>query len=72
VRVYSSRDDGQTWTPPVVAYDASEVPEFASAGVPTRLLSLGNRVLLYAGAEREHPSYAVLASDDFGASWHSL
>ena len=72
VRVYSSRDDGQTWTPPVVAYDASEAPDFACAGVPTRLLSLGERVLLYAGAEREHPSYAVLASDDFGASWQSL
>jgi hypothetical protein len=72
VRVFSSRDDGQTWTPPVVAYDASEALDSASAGVPTRLLSLGDRVLLYAGAEREHPSYAVLASDDFGASWHSL
>lgn len=72
VRVYSSRDDGQTWTPPVVAYDASEAADFASAGVPTRLLSLGDRVLLYAGAEREHPNYAVLASDDFGASWQSL
>jgi hypothetical protein len=71
VRVYSSRDDGQTWTPPVVAYDASEATDFASAGVPTRLLSLGDRVLLYAGAEREHASYAVLASDDFGASWHT-
>jgi hypothetical protein len=39
--------------------------------VPTRLLSLGDRVLLYAGAERDRPSYAVLASDDFGASWHA-
>ncbi|MEO8178849.1 MAG: sialidase family protein [Deltaproteobacteria bacterium] len=72
VRVFSSRDDGQTWTPPVVAYDASEATDSAGAGVPTRLLSLGDRVLLYAGAEREHPTYAVLASDDFGASWHSF
>jgi BNR/Asp-box repeat len=72
VRIFSSRDDGQTWTPPVVAYDAAEAPESPDFRVtPTRLLSLGDRVLLYAGADREHPSYAVLASDDLGASWHA-
>jgi hypothetical protein len=72
VRVFSSRDDGQTWTPPVVAFDASETgADPDSASVPARLLSLGDRVLLYAGADRQHASYAVLASDDFGASWHA-
>jgi len=73
VRVISSRDDGQTWTPPVVAYDAGEVPELPYLRVvPTRLLSLGGRALLYAGADRQHLSYAALASDDLGASWHAL
>ncbi|HKO92322.1 MAG TPA: hypothetical protein VJU61_14260, partial [Polyangiaceae bacterium] len=73
VRVISSRDDGQTWTPPVVAYDAGEAPELPySSVVPTRLLSLGGRTLLYAGADRQHLSYAALASDDLGASWHAL
>jgi hypothetical protein len=73
VRVFSSRDDGRTWTPPVVAYDASEASSVAlSEEAPTRLLSLGNRVLLYAGATGSRREYAVLASDDLGASWRSL
>jgi hypothetical protein len=72
VRVISSRDDGQTWTPPVVAYDAGEAPELPYLSVvPTRLLSLGGRALLYSGADRQHLSYAALASDDLGASWHA-
>jgi hypothetical protein len=72
VRVFSSRDAGQTWTPPVVAYDAAELTDAAHFPVPpSRLLSLGDRVLLYAGADPEHSSYAVLASDDLGASWHT-
>jgi hypothetical protein len=72
VRVFSSRDAGQTWTPPVVAYDAAELPETTQFRVPpSRLLSLGDRVLLYAGADAEHSSYPVLASDDLGASWHA-
>jgi hypothetical protein len=70
VRVFSSRDDGRTWTPPVVAFDSVEAGS-DSASVPARLLSLGDRVLLYAGAGRERPGYPVLASDDFGASWHA-
>jgi hypothetical protein len=71
VRVFSSRDDGQTWTPPVVAFDAGELIGSVAPSVPTRLLSLGDRVLLYAGAQREGAGYAVLASDDFGASWRA-
>jgi hypothetical protein len=71
VRVFSSRDDGRTWTPPVVAYDASDATSVARGDVPSRLLSLGGRVLLYAGAEANRREYAVLASDDLGASWRS-
>jgi hypothetical protein len=72
VRVISSRDDGQTWMPPVVAYDAAEYPA-ARLGehTPTQLLPLDGRVLLYAGADRPGSTYPVLASDDLGASWHA-
>jgi hypothetical protein len=70
VRVVSSRDDGETWTPPVVAYDQDE---YGTAGqvrqTPTRLLALDGRVLLYAGADSPTSSYPALISDDFGASW---
>jgi hypothetical protein len=70
VRVVSSRDDGETWTPSVVAYDAAE---YAGPGAPrqtpSRLLGLDDRVLLYAGSERSDASYPVLVSDDYGASW---
>jgi hypothetical protein len=79
VRVVSSRDDGETWTPPVVAYDHEEHASAAergrgaqSARVPSRLLALEDRVLLYAGAESRSGSYPVLASDDFGASWRGF
>lgn len=71
VRVFSSRDDGRTWTPPVVAYDASDATSVARGDVPSRLLSLGGRVLLYAGAVANRREYAVLASDDLGASWRA-
>jgi len=71
VRVISSRDNGETWTPPVVAYDGDEYPAQSQAAAPKRLLALEDRVLLYAGAERG-VSYPVLASDDFGASWRGL
>jgi hypothetical protein len=72
VRVFSSRDDGRTWTPPVVAYDASDAATAVGrSDVPTRLLSLGGRVLLYAGATASRREYAVLASDDLGASWRA-
>jgi hypothetical protein len=72
VRTASSRDNGQSWAPFIVAFDATgasrlrvEVPE------PSRLLVLGGkRVLLYGGAPRPEMTYPVLASDDLGASWH--
>ena len=70
VRVISSRDDGETWTPAVVAYDAREysgVPR--SRATPAQLLGLGDRVLLYAGADSPTARYPSLVSDDFGASW---
>jgi len=69
VRVISSRDDGETWTPAVVAYDRREQQQSAAAALPTHLLSLGSRVVLYAGAERSSQTYPVLFSSDFGASW---
>lgn len=71
VRVVSSRDDGETWTPPVVAYDHEEYGRVGSGReTPTRLLALDGRVLLYAGADSPTSSYPALISDDLGASWH--
>lgn len=77
VRVVSSRDDGETWTPPVVAYDRDEQARDGGGGVepprvPSRLLALEDRVLLYAGADSASSTYPVLASDDFGASWRGF
>lgn len=70
VRVFSSRNDGESWTPSVVAYDRDEQQgRGRSEAAPTQLLGLDGRVLLYAGSEREGGSYALLSSDDFGASW---
>jgi hypothetical protein len=70
VRVISSRDDGETWTPSVVAYDAREYAGLPHARVtPAQLLGLGDRVLLYAGADSPTARYPVLFSDDIGASW---
>ncbi|MEZ4227398.1 MAG: sialidase family protein [Polyangiaceae bacterium] len=72
VRVTSSRDDGRTWTPYVVAFDAMAHPEFrADTPVPGRLLALGKRVMLYGGASKPAHTYPVLFSDDYGASWRS-
>jgi hypothetical protein len=72
VRVVSSRDDGRSFTPPVVAFDAAEYPELASARPPpARLLSLGDRLLLYAGSERASDAYPVLVSDDQGVSFRA-
>jgi hypothetical protein len=77
VRTASSRDNGQTWAPFVVAFDAAAQasPRAQVQGVdiqePGRLLVLGKRVLLYGGAPRPEMIYPVLASDDFGASWRS-
>jgi hypothetical protein len=68
VRVASSRDGGSSWTPFSVAYDAGE----ASRGgrVPTELLAMGRRVLLYGTPRRAGDTYPLLYSDDQGASWH--
>jgi hypothetical protein len=72
VRVISSRDDGRTWTPPNVAFDAGELSGPArDREPPFRLVSLGQRVLLY-GSSRAGANYALLASDDQGASFHAL
>jgi hypothetical protein len=72
VRVASSRDDGETWTPFSIAYDGDAYPELGGgAAVRGRLLALDGRVLLYAGAEKRFQTYPVLASDDYGASWRA-
>ncbi len=74
VRVVSSRDDGKSFTPPVVAFDAAEYPELGAARrAPLRLLALGERLLLYAGAGtgKSNDAYVVLASDDQGVSFRT-
>jgi hypothetical protein len=68
VRVTSSRDDGQTWTPWIVAFDAEEQSGLGST-LANRLLTVGHRIFLYGGAEKPARTYPLLASDDFGASW---
>jgi hypothetical protein len=68
VRVISSRDDGATWTPPVVAYDHEE----QGGAMPTHLLSLGTKLMLYAGGRSASEYYPSLWSTDFGASWQGL
>jgi hypothetical protein len=72
VRVASSRDDGQSWTPWTVAYDRAERgAQGATEAPPTHLLALGGRVLLYGTALGSAGDYPLLASDDLGASWHT-
>jgi hypothetical protein len=71
VRVVSSRDEGRTFTPPIVAFDAAEYPELAPARVPARLLGLGERVLLYAGGAKSSDAYPILVSDDQGVSFRT-
>lgn len=66
VRVISSRDDGQTWTPPIVAFARDEQ---GGPAAPTHLLSLGSKLILYAGGRSATDVYASLVSSDFGASW---
>lgn len=68
VRVISSRDDGATWTPEVVAFDRAE----HGGTTPTHLLSVGSKLLLYAGSNDPREGYASLWSSDFGASWQGL
>jgi hypothetical protein len=72
VRVSSSRDEGRTWTPFTVAFDLTEHPEIrVDVRVPSRLLTIDNRVFLYGGANRSTQSYSVLISDDHGASFRT-
>jgi hypothetical protein len=72
VRVVSSRDAGRSWTPVTVAYDADEHRAVAMGlPAPERLLTLGDRLLLYGGAVRNDQAYLVLVSDDQGASWRT-
>lgn len=72
VRVVSSRDEGRSFTPAVVAFDASEYPELSLARrAPSRLLSLGERLLLFGGAVKGSDTYPVLASDDQGVSFRT-
>jgi hypothetical protein len=73
VRVVSSRDEGKSFTPPVVAFDAAEYPELGARRPPQRLLALGERLLLYAGTASGKSSepYVVLASDDQGVSFRT-
>lgn len=71
VRVRTSRDDGVSWTPAVVAFDYASYPELsAQVKVPSRLLVAGQRIYLY-GAAAGPQSYPVLISDDLGASFNT-
>jgi hypothetical protein len=71
-RVLSSRDEGKTFTPPIVAFDAAEYPELSlAARPPTRLLALGERLLLFGAVAKGSDSYPVLASDDQGVSFRT-
>lgn len=67
VRVVSARD-GASWTPASVAYDG-DAYGLPSGKRPTRLLALGKRVLLHGTAARGNETYALLYSDDQGASF---
>lgn len=72
VRVTSSRDEGRTWSPFYVAFDATEHPEVrADVRIPSRLLTVEDRVFLYGGGNRAQQSYSVLVSDDHGASFRA-
>lgn len=67
VRVASSRDDGATWTPLMVAFDPAE--HGGRTDTAARLVTVGHRLLLIGSGTGNE--YWVLASDDAGASWHA-
>ncbi len=69
VRVASTRDEGRSWTPFSIAYDAHESARERREPAPTRLIAVGPRVLLYAAPPDEGKTYPVVVSEDFGASW---
>jgi hypothetical protein len=72
VRVLSSRDEGRSFTPAVVAFDAAEYPELnLSRRAPGRMLALGERLLLFGSASKSSEPYALLASDDQGVSFRT-
>ena len=67
-RVASSRDDGRSWTPWIVAFDALSAGTNSPA--PFRLLVVGDDLLLYSGAEGGG-AYPLLTSADHGASFRA-
>jgi hypothetical protein len=69
VRVRTSRDDGASFAPATVAFDAQSQPSPKHL-VPSRLLVMGQRLMLYAAA-KPGDRYPVLISDDFGASFRA-
>jgi hypothetical protein len=72
VRVVSSRDEGRSFTPPIVAFDATEYPELGAVRrPPSRLLALGERLLLFGAAGKGGDGYLLLASDDQGVSFRA-
>lgn len=72
VRVASTRDDGRSWTPWTVAFDAAAHPDLhVHVKLPGRLLVLGKRVLLYGGGKTPSETYPLLVSEDLGASWRA-
>jgi hypothetical protein len=71
VRVASSRDEGRSWTPFVVAYDAAEYPVLGTTAPPSLLLPVGQKLWLYGGATKGSDKYLALVSFDFGASFRA-
>lgn len=71
-RVASSRDEGRSWTPFIVAYDPEAHPEqrFDVKAVD-RLRVAGRRLLLVGTGTRAEATFPTLASDDAGASWRA-
>jgi hypothetical protein len=72
VRVASSRDDGKSWTPFTVVFDAAEYPDLRfDVPVPDRLLVEGHRVELAGAGRKASATYPLLVSDDGGASFRA-
>lgn len=71
-RVTSSRDGGKTWTPWFVAFDRASLARDLGYAPPFRMLTAGDRVLLYGGARRENEPYYLLVSQDQGASFRAM
>lgn len=69
-RVSSSRDDGRTWAPLTVAFDAVGA-RWPAGAAPARLLTLGDHVLAFGRPFQESGSYALLVSSDHGAAFRA-